>query len=207
MTEPFQENELRAAWQPAADGPLPAHRPDCPSPEALLAAIRGEGAPAERMAVLDRALTCDACRREMALLRSVSEPKPAVARTGWQRMGPLALAASLLLAVGVYAVNRWRGDDTVRDGSAGEPALISPAAGDAGSGSVRFVWHPVPGALRYTMEVFAQDGTVLYSATTPDTVLAAPLDSLARGEHRWWIGARMDDGTDRHSEMRAIRLR
>ncbi len=63
------------------------------------------------------------------------------------------------------------------------------------------------GALLYTLEVDAADGTVRFSAATTDTVLSAALDSVAPGEQRWWIIAQMDDGSQRRSTMRPLRLR
>jgi hypothetical protein len=210
MSEPFGDDELRAAVA-RAGGPDAQHRADCPSPDALLAAIRGEGPEAERLDVLDRALRCAACRREMALLHAVSgSAAPARALpSAWRRFAPVALAATLLLAVGIVARTQWRQpDDTTRDVGSDLPALIAPAASAvADTGLVTFVWRPVPGALRYTLEILSANGGILFTGATADTVLVARMDTLARGEQRWWVQARMDDGTSHHSVIRPLRLR
>jgi hypothetical protein len=207
-------DELRAAYASATAAGA-THRADCPSPDALRAAVRGEGGgdPAERLRVLDRAFACPACRRELALLHAVSEPPPrgraAWEARPWGRLASLAAAASLLVAVGVYGVGRWGGGrEEVTRAAAADPALVAPAPGAAlAGGPVTFVWRRVPGAFRYTLELDAADGAVLYTAQTADTALVAPLGGVAAGEHRWSVRARLDDGSERRSESRPLRLR
>jgi hypothetical protein len=218
MSERFGDDELRAAYAQRDahgardDAPAAAHRPDCPSPDALLAAVRGESPRAERLDVLDRALRCPACRREMALLHAVSEPptRASAARGAWtaRRFVPLAAAASVLVVVGALGIGRWRArEGEILRGAGGEPALVTPAAQAPVTGdSARFVWRAVPGAFRYTLEVDAADGTVLHTASTADTTLVVPLGTLAPGEHRWSVRARLDDGSERRSESRPLRV-
>jgi hypothetical protein len=193
-----------------------SERSRCPQPEALLAALRGEGPEDHRLQVLDHALSCPACRPELALLHSVSggaaQARPIDARPNpWRRFVPLALAATLLIAAGFFGVDWWRtraSDEPLRSGGVDELVLTAPAdAARFTTGSVTFVWHRLPGALRYTLELDAADGTVLFAASTADTLLAAQLDTLARGEHRWSVRARMDDGSERRSNLRHLRLK
>ena len=124
---------------------------------------------------------------------------------------PAALAASLVLAVGLAGVGRWRGrtaDDITRAGGAAGPALVAPANGSAvEAGLVRFAWRPVAGVLRYTLEIDSNDGTVLYSTETRDTVVTATIAATAIGEDRWLVRAHMDDGSERRSEARVLRVR
>ena len=214
----MSDDVLRAAYAEVhAGGPAATHGPDCPTPEALLAASRGEGDAAHRLEVMNRALRCAACRRELALLHAVSEPPHAASRSAphgacggaWSRRAPLAAAASVLIAAGVFGVSRWRGaGEEVTRAAGGDPALVAPAPAAAlPAGPVRFTWRAVPGAFRYTVEVDAADGTVLYAAQTADTTLVVPLGGVAAGEHRWSVRARLDDGSERRSESRPLRLR
>jgi hypothetical protein len=235
---PLGDDALRAAYADVhVGGPGGAHGADCPGPDALLAAARGAGDEAERLRLLDIALRCASCRRELALLHALSEPprprgehgsedhvvgdlavrRLAVRGRGWGggRLVPLAAAASLLLVAGVFGVGRWRAgvdstDEPVRAAGTpgGDVVLVGPAAGATFTrASVPFAWHAVPGAFSYTLEVDAADGAVLYSARTADTALVAPLGSVAPGEHRWSVRARLGDGSERRSESRPLRLR
>jgi hypothetical protein len=216
MSGRFDDEQLRAAYEPILSASRSAHGPECPSPEALLAATRGEGPEPERLRVLDHALRCPACRPELALLHSVSSPKRdlrlvPVRASAWRRFVPLAAAASVVLAVGLVTVDRWRqraGEDAVRGGVAGASgiALIAPASEHAMSaGPVTFVWHPVAGAIQYALEVDDVDGTVLFTAQGADTVQTVA--NLSAGERRWFVRARMDDGSERRSVARVLRLR
>lgn len=211
-----EHDELRQAYAPLLHEPAAEHGPECPSGEELLAAIRGEGEQAERLRVLDHALRCTACRRELALLHSVSGAgirthRAAAPPRSWRRWVPAALAASVVLVVGVVGVDRWRERaqyEVGRSGSGGAPALVAPSAGsELAVGPVTFVWHQVPRALWYALEVDATDGTVLFTARSTDTLFAAPLTSAARGNNRWWVRAHLNDGSERHSETRRLRLR
>ena len=204
MNQPFNDDQLRAAYQPTRQ-----RGPDCPSPEVLLAAARGEGPEGERIRVLNHALSCAGCRPELALLSSVSEPtRQSVSFTDrlQRRAIPIALAATLLLAVGVASLVRRNESATVRGGTS-DVVLAAPADGQrVGNEVVTFVWRPVAGALRYTLEVSAADGTITHSAQTTDTVAVGPAPRLAPGEQRWWVRARMDDGSERRSETRVLRV-
>ena len=96
----------------------------------------------------------------------------------------------------------------MRTGGSNEFTLITPASAAAPSpGPIRFVWRPVAGSLQYTLEVDASDGTVLFSRSTADTTLVADLAAIARGEHAWLVRARLDDGSERRSDLRVLRLR
>jgi len=215
MSRDFDDDELRAAYEPALRESKTTHSPDCPTESELLAAVRGEGDEAKRLRVLDHALKCPACRRELALLHAVSSGETraaprAIRNTSWHRW-PVALAASLVLAVGLAGVirSRMRGDeDITRAGPASGPALVTPVNG-AGvrSGLVRFVWRPVPEVIQYTLEVDATDGTVLVSSPTRDTTFLASIAPTAVGETRWLVRAKMQDGSEKRSESWVLRVR
>ena len=211
----FDDEDLRAAYAARLREPAPPHGPDCPEPDALLAALNGEGPEADRLRTLDHALACAACRPQLALLHAVSrgaaEARPAAARLAvWRRLAPLAAAASIVVAAGVIGLGQWRqgpGDDVTRAGDAADVTLVAPAAaGAVAAGPATFVWRAVPGALRYTLEVYAADGTVLVGIAAEDTTLATTLAGVPAGEHRWAVRAHMSDGSERRSEARALRV-
>ena len=214
MNNPFDDNELRTAYQMKLREARPARRPDCPEPAVLLAALNGEGPDGERLRILDHALSCPDCAPELALLHAVSRDASAQGRTvnrySWRRFVPLAAAASIALVAGIVGIAQWRGSAvvTMRAGGSGQPALIAPASSSSpAAGPVTFVWNRVEGALAYRLEVLATDGTVLFSAAAADTTLTAQLGTVQPGEQRWLVRAQMDDGSERRSEMRVLRLR
>jgi len=216
MSSSFDDQELRAAYEPALRESATTHGPDCPTETELFAAVRGEGSEAERLRVLDHALKCPACRRELALLHAVSTGElRAVSRKiperSWMNWVPAALAASLVLVVGLAGVARVRhrrAEDVTRAGAAVGPALVTPANGAAvRTGLVSFVWRSVPGVIQYTLEVDATDGTVLLSSPTRDTTFRAPIAATAVGENRWLVRAKLQDGSEKRSETWVLKVR
>jgi hypothetical protein len=215
MSPQFDDEALRAAYEPALRESTTSHGPDCPTESELLSAVRGAGDEAERLRVLDHALKCPACRRELALLHAVSSGETRAAPRAirdilWHRRHA-ALAASLVLAVGLAGVIRLRTrgtEDITRAGAAAGPVLVTPANGAAvRAGLVRFVWRPILGVIQYTLEVDASDGTVLVSSPTRDTTFTAPIAPTAVGENRWLIRAKLDDGSEKRSETWILRVR
>jgi hypothetical protein len=216
MSSAFDDKELRAAYEPALRESTTTHGPDCPTESELFAAVRGEGVEAERLRVLDHALKCPACRRELALLHAVSTAESrAVSRNirerSWKNWVPAALAASLVLVAGLAGVARLRhraAEDVTRSGAAAGPALVTPANGAAvRSGLVSFAWRSMPGVIQYTLEVDAADGTVLVSSPTRDTLFRAPIAATAVGENRWLVRAKLQDGSEKRSETWVLKVR
>ena len=215
MSPQFDDEALKAAYEPALRESATTHGPDCPTEHELLSAVRGEGDEAERLRVLDHALKCPACRRELALLHAVSSGEKsaaprAVREISWNRW-PAALAASLMLAAGLAGVVRLRNrgvEDITRAGAAAGPVLVTPANGAAvRAGLVRFVWRPIPGVIQYTLEVDATDGTVLFSSPTRDTTFSASIALTAVGENRWLIRAKLQDGSEKRSDTWVLKVR
>ena len=211
------DDELRTAYQRAMAARPPANRLHCPDPDTLLALVQRQGPESVRLETLDHTMSCPACRQDFELLRAIeagerreSETEARMRMRRWQRPLALALAASLLLAVGVGPARDWwsardpgtmRGDVTAFMLVGPEPdALVSPD-------SLRFTWRPVPGALRYTIELLTIEGAVRAARTTTDTsaTLAGTQDTAA-GEYRWWVRAELPGG-ERRSELRAVRIR
>lgn len=192
---------------------LQARQPvgQCPAPEALLALARRAGPEAPRLETLDHVMGCTRCRSELDLLRAIEKAGGSVA--GGPRLGrylPLAIAASLLLAIGLGPmVRHWqRNAGEPSRGPAAELTLVAPAAGGDATVPVTFVWRAVPETRSYTVELLAGDGSVAFGANTVDTVLLLPaVRPIVPGEYRWWVRARVADGTERRSALRFLRIR
>jgi hypothetical protein len=179
---------------------------DCVSPEELLALVRRQGSEQRRLELLDHVMGCKACHQEFELLRALESAgarssESALPRSIGRRWTPLALAASLLLAVGVGLMvrNRSQAGDETRAGGHGlvllaPPTEIRPAA------SVTFAWRPLAGSDRYRLELLDSKGGIVLSQLTPDTVLSIPGRRLSPGAtYRWWVrdatpGAQLSSG-------------
>ncbi len=144
----MNEDRLRAAYGAALENNavrIGGH----PSPEAIAALARREGTERERLTTLDHVMGCKECRAEFDLLRAVER---AGAQTGAGRAGarrawfvPAALAASLLLAVGVGRLVMNQGQEVLtRGGEAGAVVLLHPDLVAASGDSLVFVWRPAP---------------------------------------------------------------
>ncbi len=201
-------------------------RERCVAPEELLALVRREGLEQRRLEVLDHVMTCADCRSEFDLLRAIEQAgaeavaadamvaTPRISRRGgWRWLTPMALAASVLLAVGIgVGVERGRlgdaGGGNVMRGEAREVTLMAPAGDVRARPPLTFAWRPVPGARRYELEVLDSGGDVVYAAKTVDTVLVMrDIGRLAPGvEYRWWVRASSDGAAQPRSMLRRFRL-
>jgi hypothetical protein len=184
----------------------------CPSPEAVLALIRREGSEDSRLATLDHVMSCAECRSEFDLLRSIelagaeagADARPG--RRSW--LVPAALAASVLLAVGIgrLALPTAPESEVVRSGSDGGVKLVAPPPESPAGSPMLFAWHPIPGAARYRLEVLTSDGEVALEDETADSAITLQgAAGLAPGDYKWWVGA-SSAGTDARSALRPLRL-
>jgi hypothetical protein len=210
--EGLRELYERALAERAASERATPERAGCPSPAAILALVRREGGEERRLETLDHVMACPVCRREFELLRAIERAGERSWTTrGWRRVAPIALAASVLLAVGVgvwQRVGRRDGLDVER-GTPDTVMLLAPRADAIAGAPVSFVWHAVPGARRYELEVLDAGGTPVYGLTTGDTVVTLP-DARRLGpgvEYHWWVRVTDDAGSRRASSMRRLRLR
>jgi hypothetical protein len=168
-------------------------RTGCPAPEAIQALVRREGDETIRLAVLDHVMTCQDCRKELDLLRSVEGAGVALGdsvRHQRRWLMPAALAASVLFAVIVGGlVLQTRPVDVVRSGPAGASVeLLAPGAEMPAGLPVTFAWRPVTGATRYRIELLGSGGVVAVEAETSDTTLTLNgVASLAPGPYQWWV--------------------
>lgn len=198
----------------ARQAPDPA---SCVPPEAILAVLRREGGEDERLATLEHVMSCSACHREYEWLSAVDQAAvdsggvPAVTgRSSWWRARPLALAASLLLAVGLGLLVRRTisGGPELERGGSGEIALLAPPADAVPAGPITFAWHPLPEATGYVLEVQRPDGSVAFTDTTADTTatLTEPDRVLPESDYRWWVRETTDGAEPRASAFRSLSL-
>jgi len=198
----MKDEELRRAYQ--VRSPRPAVSP--PTPEELARLASGQGSDEERAELLDRALADPASARDFELLRAIaaadrSEARPVARR--WRV--PVTLAASLLLAAGVYALLRPKGpDDTVRSPMAnGSPAQVAPLeAASHPQGIITFTWRPIPRATAYRLELLTDAGALASSVQTSDTLAA--MEVLAGGSYRWVVVGLLPDGLEAPSRPRRL---
>lgn len=131
---------------------------------------------------------CDRC---WALVKGGSDVRAAHARgatvvTPWRRtwMMPLTIAAGIMLA----AIGTWRFvgpngnpiQDAVRGGSDSIAVKTTTSAG-----RWQAAWPSVPGAVLFRIRIYSDDGRLLLTRETNDTVVQLSTDSLATlGEGR-----------------------
>ena len=220
MTDELTDEGLRGAYQQALAERAGSGRAECPDLEALLAAVQRDGPEMQRIATLDHALTCPACRRELEVLRTMDQAARAdtgeARRQGrggprvvaWRAV-PVAIAASLALVVGLNVVRQRSDrepDEPMRTAQAGI-ALVAPEDGAVVSLPAPLVWQSVPGARWYVAEVVSEDGTVPFSARTTDTSLTVPpTQRVAPGEYRWMVRAQLSNGAVRRTAARRLRI-
>ena len=212
MASELTDERLRELYSRAVQARRDPARASCPSPDALLALARREGSEQDRLTVLDHAMACPACRADFELLRSIETARRVDADAGarhirWRRPVGVALVTALAAALALFAVlgpwQRSRARDVYR-GSA-DVEVISPPADASGTGPFTFVWHPVPGARRYVLEVLTPDGSLRATTETTDTTVTLGGAVLGTGDYRWSVRARLDGGEQR-SPARRLRV-
>ena len=191
------DERLRLAYGAALDARDPGLRSH-PEPEALLAVAERSGSEAVRLEVLDHVMSCNACRRELDLVRATIDATGARRQRTWFRspsIGLIALAAMLLIVAGVRLFMASTDIETgprLRGGSAVStyPVRWLPT-GDAG-----LSWRPANDAANYRLEVTDEAGTAVVDSTMRDTSFVLP-DSIARNRHglSWTVSATLGDGS------------
>jgi hypothetical protein len=204
--------ELYATAMRAGATNPPGQGAQHPAPEAIAALARREGDEAARLATLDHVMSCAECRREFDLLRAVERAgleSGATARGSARRSWfvPVALAASLLVAVGLGRGLLAPADDTTRGGEDAAVVLVQPGASAQAGDPVVFAWRAVPGASRYELELLDTAGAVAAAAATSDTSASpSTVRALPPGEYRWWVRAIMPDARSLRSGLRPLVL-
>lgn len=209
------EQELRDSYAGAIAGRGEGGRDACCAPDAIVALVQRDGAEATRMTTLDHVMSCESCRREFDLLTAIEragrhETRRSVERIHWRRYATIAVAASLVLAVGLGR-GHWFGeqraaDDMVRGQDSPGVVLLAPEEGASLAEAGVFTWRAFPGATRYTFELVDAGGNVRFSRQLPDTSMTADKVGVAPGDYQWIVRVTGEDGVERRSVPRAIRI-
>ncbi len=228
MTPDMTPDGLRDAYQRQVRSSASLDRRDCPSPDALQRLADESLAIKRRAVMLDHVMGCAHCAPEFALLRSVAtaqlHPASTWLRRPWLSPARLAVAATLLVAVGIGG-SAWQRSRTPATGpSAEQPAtpapvlrddgsmvtLVSPTDRVAGTDLRALSWRRVDGADGYVLDVFDTTGALLLSRPTADTVAALNATEVAQlaagGVFDWMVTARRVDGNERRSSLTRVRI-
>lgn len=201
-----------------ARAPAPADRARCSSPEALLALAERQSSEESRLSTLDHVMSCVACRRELDLVRAAvaagEAAGPTVAHStriappGGRQMPlrPLALAAGIIVVIGVGVLSRERstpGTSVLRGGASTVPLLAPERQRDGG---VLLRWRAVDDAPRYRVEVFTSSGASVAEFVAVDTsIVVSPMTLAGRPDTlRWMVTALQIDGGELRSPMGRI---
>jgi anti-sigma factor RsiW len=211
QTEPDLE-DLRRAFA-APDPGTPGE--DCPAPETLWAAVRGELPPAALRAVVEHTARCAACAEDWRLaveLAPAGSPRPAVQSSrGWR------LAAAAVFCAALGGLWTWRETAPPADPAAYRTGSVLtvevrpqvPEGTALPADAFELRWS-APAGSTYDLEVGTADLRVLAEAhdlAEPRfRVPAAALDGLPSGTEIYWrVTAITEDG--RRIDPPAFRVR
>jgi hypothetical protein len=210
--EAQQISRWRAAFAEPDAVPDPA---SCPEPETLWSAVRGE-LPAQQMGeVLDHVAACAACAEDWRLAAEINRQEERAAigpgkvipgRFGqWRPLAAAAaLAAGLLIAVGVYRVHQPVQEPTYREvHHAGIRSLLPEGQALPREAAV-LRWSPLAGAVSYDVQVSTEDLRAVATAKgqtgTEYRIPPSALAGLPAGARLLWqVEAVRADGTRENS--------
>ncbi len=177
--------------------------------EGMIAVLEGRGDEAERLETLRRVFASPACREEFELLRAVVRAAGARPRRqlnpGWR----WAAAVAALLGAGWWWLSPHDRDEPRTVPADGAPVLVEPEADARVGGAIRFVWHAVPGARAYRVELLTDAGTLLTSIETADTIARydpTPLGTTGTTFY-WVVAAMLPEGSEVESRPRRLTIR
>ena len=168
--------------------------PDCLDELVVADFVDGRLGPDARAPVVVHLLTCVRCRSVVkATSRLTAETAIAAQAPArrWRRWSvPLGLAAAAAL---VLLLVPRRVDDGSTPGlreptvtTTIAPVPLAPAPGASVARVDRFVWSSVPGVERYRLRLYTNEGDVLWTAETADTVAVPESVELAPSVTYFW---------------------
>jgi anti-sigma factor RsiW len=186
---------------------------DCLGPDTIAALADSTISMEDRSAAVGHLATCARCRAELAeVCATLRDPDVAATRrrSGLPRVRTLVAGLGLLAAAAaailVVAVHRQRVEPApqLRDDAlpARVPVVLAPRGGI--SAPPVFRWSSVPGADRYHLTVFTNDGTIVWESETVDTTITTPVTTQWHHDvnYFWKVAART--AFDRWSGSRMI---
>lgn len=202
----MRDEELRRRYQDAMQQ-RDAGGHDTPDPELVLRVARGEATEAERLRVLDVVMQSEELRREYDVYRALVAGAHSETSV-WPRR--LAAAALIAVVVGAgYWALFWPPEGVSWRGGGGGVVTIFPANGAKIAAPVRLVWHLVPGAREYQIELMEENGRLVAEFQTPDTVFVVPVGTGLRAgtPYRWGVTARQPNGESANSPLGKFTVR
>jgi hypothetical protein len=192
--------ELRDIYTRSLTSRAPS-RATCPSPEAIEALVAQTGSEASRLTTLDHVMSCAACTQEFELLRAIhaAERVNAGAARPRRSVTPWLAAAVVVIAAGALTLAQLQrsGSNPTRGASSSDIALVGAVSGS-------LVWHAIPDAVRYEVEIVDASGTTIFHARVADTTAALP-SPLPSAPVSWWVRATLRDGSERRSAIVPLR--
>ena len=194
------DERLRQAYRAAVlDRGLRAGDGSHPEPEALVAVAERSGSEAVRLEVLDHVMSCDACRRELELVRASLLAAGMPRQRTWFRspaIGMIAIAATLLVVAGVRLFMVSSVDPEAGPRLRGGSVVTTYPVRWLRSVGAGLAWRPTAGAESYRLEVVDENGAAVVDSTMRDTTLVVP-EALLRGrrELTWSVSATLGDGS------------
>jgi len=175
------DERLRQAYRAAIldQGPR-AGGESHPEPEALVAVAERSGSEAVRLEVLDHVMACEACRRELDVVRASLLAAGMPRQRTWFRspaIGMMAIAATLLVVAGVRLFMTSSVDQEAGPRLRGGSAVTTYPARWLPSVGAGLAWRPTAGAESYRLEVVDENGAAVVDSTMRDTTVVVP-DSL-----------------------------
>ncbi len=199
MTD-MTDSELRDIYTRSLTSRAPS-RATCPSPEAIEALVAGTGSEASRLTTLDHVMSCAACTQEFELLRAIHAAERVNAGVARPRrsIAPWLAAAVVVIAAGALTLTQLQrsGSNPTRGASSADIALVGAVSGS-------LVWHAIPDAVRYNVEIVDASGATIFHARVADTTTAIP-GTLPNAPVSWWVRATLRDGSERRSAIIPLR--
>ncbi len=209
---------LRAAFATADAPPDPR---SCPAAETVWSAVRGELPPAQMREVVEHTARCSACAEDWRLAAELNRQQIADADADDAGVAPLrlatvvqgrfgrwrplaaaaALAAGLLIAVGVYHQGSLNPQEPAyREARHASIHSLLPAGAALPRQAAVLRWSPLPGATGYDVEVSTEDLASVATAkgltAAQYRIAASALASLPRGTKLLWrVDAVRSDGS------------
>jgi hypothetical protein len=158
--------------------------------ESIAAYLAGEVSAEQRAAAQQHLLTCPDCRLDVAEASELGKERR---RVRWLTVGLPAAAAAVLAVVLLGPATRDVTDDTpILRGEQAEGTVrfeaVSPINGtEVSRDSLVFRWRSEGTQAHYVMTLIDEDGDVLWTTGTPDTMLGLPRDvGLVSGQQYFW---------------------
>lgn len=171
-----------------------------------------------RDAAFDHIVSCASCARAWHGIQELQRaaisdgllapPLPAASAWSSTRIASLAVAATLVLAVGAAIVVRQQATQPeVTRSAAALPRVEGLMMAYSAQGVPTFVWAPVPTATRYRLEVFTDDGRPVWSGDAQYPTAEWPSNvQRPKGAYRWRVEALNGDGPIARSPLTAVEI-